>query len=248
MKTNESVDRPDAVAELPKLNREQSTMRSGITEALRHRIIDGTLPPGTRVSEEWVSREMGVSRGPVREALRELENEGLLVVYAYRGAFVNGISTDELRDVLIPVRLVLEREACLRALPIMTESDFRALDEITDEMRAVAEASESGALLALVDLDVRYHELLTELGGQYHTLQIWRSIQPRIRAGFYRLGSKHQDLREISEEHKTLLAALRTRDPLVAVTALETHICTTQLALLDQLESSGEVSEDGVIG
>ena len=226
-----------AAAELPRLNREQSTMSSGITEALRHRIIDGTLPPGTRVAEEWVSREMGVSRGPVREALRELENEGLVVVYAYRGAFVNEITTDELRDVLIPVRLVLEREACLRALPTMTEKDFGALDAIADEMRVVAAAGEAGALLALVDLDVRYHEYLTELGGQYHTLQIWRAIQPRIRAGFYRLGSRHRDLLEISDEHKILLAALRTRDPRVAVDALEIHICTTQLALLEQVES-----------
>lgn len=236
MKDNGSGESHVVAAELPRLNREQSTMRSGITEALRHRIIDGTLPPGTRVAEEWVSREMGVSRGPVREALRELENEGLVVVYAYRGAFVNEITTDELRDVLIPVRLVLEREACLRALPIMTDGDFRALDEIADEMRVVAAANEGGALLALVDLDVRYHEYLTELGGQYHTLQIWRTIQPRIRAGFYRLGSRHRDLLEISEEHKALLAALRTRDPKVAVDALEIHICTTQLALLDQLD------------
>ena len=245
MKDNGSGESHVVAAELPRLNREQSTMRSGITEALRHRIIDGTLPPGTRVAEEWVSREMGVSRGPVREALRELENEGLVVVYAYRGAFVNEITTDELRDVLIPVRLVLEREACLRALPIMTESNFRALDQIADEMRVVAAANESGALLALVDLDVRYHEYLTELGGQYHTLQIWRTIQPRIRAGFYRLGSKHRDLLEISEEHKTLLAAIRTRDPRIAVEALEIHICTTQLALLDQVDPSPAKADGG---
>lgn len=225
-------------AELPRLRREQATMRSEITDALRHKIIDGTLPPGTRIAEEWVSGEMGVSRGPVREALRELENEGLVVMHAYRGSFVSEITTAELRDILMPVRLVLEREACLRALPGMTENDFQVLDDIADQMRVVAAAGQSGALLALVDLDVRYHEFLTELGGQYHTLQIWRTIQPRIRAGFYRLGSGHRDLLEISDEHKALLAALRTRDPRVAVDALEIHICTSQLVLLDQVDGS----------
>jgi DNA-binding GntR family transcriptional regulator len=213
-------------------------MRSGVTEALRHRIIDGTLPPGTRVAEEWVSNEMGVSRGPVREALRALENEGLVIVNAYRGTVVSEITTDELRNILIPVRLILEREACLRALPTMTEKDFQVLDDIADQMGVVAAAGQSGALLALVDLDVSYHEYLTELGGQYHTLQIWRTIQPRIRAGFYRLGSRHRDLREICDEHKALLAALRTRDPRVAVDALEIHICTTQLELLDHVGGS----------
>lgn len=238
MNTMRSGESQIASAELPRLNRKQSTMRSGITEALRHRIIDGTLPPGTRVAEEWVSNEMGVSRGPVREALLELENEGLVVVHAYRGAVVNEITTDELRDILIPVRLILEREACLRALPAMTEDDFQVLDDIADQMRVVAAAGQSGALLALVDLDVRYHEHLTALGGQYHTLQIWRTIQPRIRAGFYRLGSRHRDLLEIPDEHKALLAALRTRDPRVAVDALEIHICTTQLELLDPVDGS----------
>ncbi len=224
-------------AELPRLNRDQSTMSSSITEALRYRIIEGTLPPGTRISEEWVSREMGVSRGPVREALRELENEGLIIVQAYRGAIVSEISTDDLRDILIPVRLVLETNACLRAISTMTESNFKVLEEIVDEMRAVAASDQDDALLALVDLDVKYHDYITSLGGQYHTLQIWRSIQPRIRAGFYRLGSRHGDLSEISAEHKILLDALRTRDPIIATKALETHICTTQLELLDRLEN-----------
>jgi DNA-binding GntR family transcriptional regulator len=218
-------------------------MRSSITEALRHRIINGTLPPGTRISEEWVSREMGVSRGPVREALRELENEGLIIVQAYKGAIVSEITTDDLRDVLIPVRLILESNACLRALSTMTESDFATLGDIVDQMRLVAIAGQSDALLALVDLDVRYHEYLTGLCDQYHTLQIWRSIQPRIRAGFYRLGSRHRDLNEISEEHKVLLDALRTRDPAVAISALETHICTTQLELLDKVDVSVAATE-----
>ena len=227
-------------AELPRLKREQATMRYGITDALRHRIIDGTLPPGTQVAEEWVSREMGVSRGPVREALRELENEGLLVVRPYRGAFVNEITTEELRDVLIPVRFILERQACLRALPTMTEKDFEALDNITEQMRSVAASQDEGTLLTLVDLDIAYHEYLTELGGQYHTLQLWRSIQPRIRAGFFQLGSRHRDLLEIAKEHKALLAVLRTRDPEAALDALETHICTTQLELVNQLgDTSG---------
>ena len=83
-------------------------MRSEITEALRMRIIDGTLSPGIRISEDWVASEMGVSRGPVREAIRELENEGLLVVLPYRGTFVSEISTSELRNTLIPIRLILE--------------------------------------------------------------------------------------------------------------------------------------------
>lgn len=224
---------------LPRLKREQATIRSEITDALRRRIIDGTLVPGSRLAEEWVSREMGVSRGPVREALRELENEGLVVVHAYRGAVVNEITTEELRDVLIPVRFILERQACLRALPMMTDQDFEALDDLAEQMRSVATSKVEGALMALVDLDVAFHEYLTKLGNQYHTLQLWRSIQPRSRAGMFHLGSRHRDLLEIADEHKVLIAALRTRDPEVALRELETHIRTTQLELLNRLGDAG---------
>jgi DNA-binding GntR family transcriptional regulator len=213
----------------------RSTMNTNVADVLSKNIIDGTLQPGTRISEDWASQEMNVSRGPVREALRQLENEGLVVVHPFRGAVVNDISTEELRDVLIPLRLILESQACLRALPNLTEENYIVLEKIVDDMRIAARREGEGNLLILVGLDVAFHEYLTELGNQYHTLHIWKLIQPRIRAGFFRLGSWHKDLMEISDEHKELVQALRTRDPKVALAALETHICTTQIDLLDSI-------------
>jgi DNA-binding GntR family transcriptional regulator len=213
----------------------RSTMTTNVADVLSRNKVDGTLQPGTRISEDWVSQEMNVSRGPVREALRQLENEGLIVVHPFRGAVVNDISTEELRDVLIPLRLILESQACLRALPNLTEENFSALEKIVEDMRIAARREGEGNLLILVGLDVAFHEYLTELGNQYHTLHIWKLIQPRIRAGFFRLGSRHKDLMEIAIEHKDLVQALRTRDPKVALAALETHICTTQIDLLDSI-------------
>jgi DNA-binding GntR family transcriptional regulator len=225
-----------AATELPRINREQSKLSSGITEVLRRKIIDGSLSPGARISEEWVSREMDMSRGPVREALRELENEGLVVVQAYRRAVVSEITTEELREVLIPVRFILEREACLKALPAMTETNFETLERLVEEMRGVAESQRDDSLLTLADLDASFHEYIVGLCGQYHTLQLWKSILPRICASFFHLGSWHQDLKEIADEHKILLNALRTGDPAIAISALEIHICTTQLELLNRAE------------
>jgi DNA-binding GntR family transcriptional regulator len=224
--------------ELPRSKRAHVTIQSGIANALRNRIIDGTLSPDTQVTEELISREMGVSRGPVREALRELEKEGLLVVHPFRGAFVSKISKEELRDVLIPVRFILEQQALSRALPTMTDKDFEVLDNLTEQMRSVASSQDEGTLLALVELDVTYHEYMVGLGDQYHTLQLWRSIQPRIRTGMFQLGAHHLDLLEIAEEHKVLLMALRTRDLEVALDALGTHIYTTQYELMNRLDAT----------
>jgi len=222
--------------DLPTLDRGAATMRSEITEALRLRIIDGTFSPGIRISEDWVAGEMGVSRGPVREAIRELENEGLLVVLPYRGTFVNEISTDELRSTLIPIRLILEQQACAVALPIMEEEDFAFLAEIVEKMRVVAKKNNLDTLVELVELDVRYHQYIMNLSKQYHAIQLWNTIQPRIRVGFYRLGLRHNDYQEITSEHSNLLEALRTRDSKIVFPALEHHICTDQFRLLDRIE------------
>ena len=224
-------------SELPVLDRSQSTMRSGITEALRLRIIDGTFSPGVRISEDWVAREMGVSRGPVRESIRELENEGLLIVLAYKGTFVNEISATELRNTLIPIRLILEKQACAVALPKMTEENFQVLAGIVDQMRVAAKKKNLDTLVKLVELDVQYHQYIMNLSAQYHAIQLWNSIQPRIRVGFYRLGLRHTDFQEITAEHEKLLEALRSKNSEIVFSALEHHICTDQFRLLDRLES-----------
>ncbi len=212
-------------------------MRSGITEALRLRIIDGTFPPGIKISEDRVAREMGVSRGPVRESIRELENEGLLMVLPYRGAFVNEISTLELRNTLIPIRLILEKQACAVVLPNMTEKNFQFLAGIVAEMKVVAKKNDHDTLIKLVELDVQFHQYIMNLSEQYHAIQLWNNIQPRIRVGFYHLGLRHNNFQEITAEHHKLLEAFRSKNSKIVFLALEHHICTDQFRLLDRLES-----------
>ena len=77
--------------------------------ALREEIKLGKLVDGGRLIEDQIARRLETSRGPVREALRELEHEGLVVSYPYRGAVVLGVSDEEVQHVLIPIRLTLER-------------------------------------------------------------------------------------------------------------------------------------------
>lgn len=101
--------------------------------------------------------------------------------------------------------------------------------------------------MTLVDLDVQFHGYLVDKGGQYHTKQIWQSIQPRIRAAFYRLGLQHSDLLEIAQEHETLLELLEKQDIQIAVEALEGHIYETNLALLNLAESSSAAGEKALV-
>ena len=191
-----------------------------VVEILRSAIITGGYEPGERLIEATLSTELGTSRGPVREALRQLENEGLVMSFPYRGAVVLGVSDDEVQEVLIPIRLTLERYSFLRALERMTEEDFA---ELGKQIWLMEQAARADDLARIVEADLRFHEIVIGASGQTHTVQIWRTIWPRIRAYFYRYG-RGQDLGRMVDEHRELLAALQSRDPERMRTVLEQHI------------------------
>lgn len=191
-----------------------------VVEILRSAIIMGDYEPGERLIEATLSTELGTSRGPVREALRQLENEGLVMSVPYRGAVVLGVSDEEVQEVLIPIRLTLERYSFAHALDRMTDADFA---ELGKQVWLMEQAAAADDLLKHVEADLRFHDIVISSSGQTHTVQIWRSIWPRIRAYFFRYG-RGSDLVTMVEEHRELLAALQTRDPALMLTQLERHI------------------------
>ena len=200
--------------------REPGPQRTRVAQTLREAIVNGRFEPGTRLIEEQLSTELETSRGPVREALRQLEQEGLVRSYPYRGAVVLGVSEEEVREILIPIRLSLERFAFRKALPLLTDDD---LAELGKQLWVMEDAAQQGDLPKLVEADISFHEVVLARAGRTHAVQLWRSIAPRIRAYFLRYG-EYTDLDFIVGEHREWLAAIRTRDPRVVLPALEDHI------------------------
>jgi len=167
-----------------------------VVEILRSAIITGGYEPGERLIEATLSTELGTSRGPVREALRQLENEGLVMSFPYRGAVVLGVSDEEVQEVLIPIRLTLERYSFMHALDRITEEEFA---ELGKQVWLMEQAAAADDLARHVEADLRFHEIVISASGQTHTVQIWRTIWPRIRAYFYRYG-RGQDRRRARQE------------------------------------------------
>lgn len=204
---------------LPQVSRE--SLRQRAAAALRDAIVWGRLAPGHRLVEEELSKQLGISRGPVREALRQLENEGLVVTYPYRGAEVVGVSEPELREVLLPIRLTVERFAVRHALPKLTDADFSTLQGMIDTMRR---AGAAGNLVAAVEADIRFHEFMIERSEQLHCIQLWRTIQPRVRTYFYRWGPMHPTPTDIADEHQEFFDILVTRDIDRVLALMDKHI------------------------
>jgi DNA-binding GntR family transcriptional regulator len=202
------------------------SLRHHVLQTLREAIINGRFQPGDRLIEEELCQQLGVSRGPVREALRQLEQEGLVVSFPYRATEVIGVTEAEIREVLMPLRLTLERFAFRHALPRIDAADFATLADLITTMRQAAAADN---LARIVEADMHFHELVLERSQQPHCLQIWRTISPRVRAYFYRCGPRHSRLDEIADEHDDLLAAMRSGNIEQVMQALEPHILVDKL-------------------
>jgi DNA-binding GntR family transcriptional regulator len=192
-----------------------------VLETLRTAIVSGRLRPGDRLVEAELADTFRTSRAPVREALRQLEQEGLVASRPYRRTEVLGVTQDEVEQVLVPIRLTIERFAFAKALPRLTDEELSDLGDLVADMTA---AAETGDLDRLAEADVRFHEYVIERSEQPHCLQIWRTIEPRVRAHFRRDVTQHQNPDDVADEHKQLLAALRTRDARMVSETLERHI------------------------
>jgi len=198
--------------------------RQQVVDQLREAIVTGVVQPGEQLKQESLSSDFGVSPGPVREALRQLQSEGLVEHYPNRGVFVTDVSTDEFLGVLLPVRLAIEAFAVPLAAHRMDESAFGELEALLRDMEREVERDD---LRAINELDVQFHERTVEASGSAHALQLWHSVLPRIRAQIYRLAPRHHDLVEIVDEHRRLLEALRGRDVDVVRAEIEHHIIGT---------------------
>ncbi|MEV5966585.1 GntR family transcriptional regulator [Kribbella sp. NPDC051952] len=204
--------------------------RQQVLDVLREEVVTGVRKPGEQLKQDMIASEFGVSPGPVREALRHLESEGLVEHVPNYGVYVADINPGELIRLLLPVRLAIETYAVPLAAGKLGASRLDRLEQIIDQMD---EGVRTDDIALINDLDVRFHEITIEAAGSLHALQLWRSVQPRIRALIYRLAPKHQDLAEIPQEHRQLLDALRAEDEIALRRAIEVHIIGTNTELLE---------------
>lgn len=197
----------------------RTVLREQIKEVLIERILAGDYAPEDRLVESAIARELEVSQGAVREALRDLEAMRFVESAAYRGARVRAVTERELAEIY-PVRAALEEVAGRAAA---TKATDELLEEMAREVAFMDEAAESGNRLEQVQHDVRFHELIVEASGNRVLLEVWKSLRVEARTLVTSIKAD-ADLRAIAEMHRPVLASLRSRDPDLAGKALREHI------------------------
>ncbi len=201
-----------------------TSRRQQIADALREAIVLGSLKPGEQLKQDDLRREFNVSPGPIREAMRQLESEGLVVHRPNSGVFVGDLSVEELLGVILPVRVAIETYALKRSMSLLTAEDFSELERLVDVMKAGAEAND---LNAVNNADLRFHERTVTASGSRHAIQLWRSVLPRIQLQVARLAPLHHLPEEIAREHLEMLEVLRSRDSRAVDAAVEEHVIGT---------------------
>jgi len=185
------------------------SMRHDVLRQLRNAILHGSFRPGERLNESEIAREMGISRGPVREAILELETEGLVKIEHRRGAYVVRLEPKVFGD-LVDLRILLETHAVRIAAPRCTPADCAAIKRIIEQMQS---AHAAGDTEKVVDSDLEFHRSLCALAGNDLLLEAWEQLSGRLRLAML-LWIKHglDDADENVRMHQEVLEAMRQGD------------------------------------
>ncbi len=218
----------------------RSVLSDQVKDRLLRAILDGRYPPGARIVETRVARELGTSQAPVREALRDLEALGVVESTAFRGARVRRPSADELLEGFT-IRAELESLGARLAIDHLTDEDLCVLAGYVDEMRR---AADDGDLHAEATADAAFHGRIVELAGNATLERVWRTLEPFSRT-YITMVVPGVDRRRIAELHTPVLAALRLRDPIAVDAVIHEHFAETAAMLARLWSTDGSAARDG---
>lgn len=211
----------------------RQSLTSAVADKLREQIIRGEMPEGTQLRQDAIASQYEVSRIPVREALRQLDAEGLITIIPNRGAVVPALSPDDIEE-LFSIRALLEPEVLKLSIPHLTEEDLSkakaVLRKFVDELRHEEHLSSWGRL------NWQFHSTLYSRANQPRFMSIIRNVnnsgERYTRLQLYLT----QGMKRANEEHHQLLELCRTQEARSAGKLLREHILHAGQSLKEVLQ------------
>ena len=214
-------------------------LRDVVFNTLRQAILKGELKPGERLMEIALAERLGVSRTPIREAMRKLELEGLVVMIPRRGAQVANITEKDLNDVL-EVRIALENVAIEKACKNMTDED---MSRLWVAAKSFEHTIGEGNLVKLAEADVAFHEIIYQASDNKRLSQTLNNLREQIYR--YRVEYlKDGETRDVLvREHEELTRAIRERDVERAQKISFQHIENQRMGIIHSIQAENEMKE-----
>lgn len=210
---------------------EYMPLRDIVFKALREAIITGELKPGERLMEIKLANELGVSRTPVREAIRKLELEGLVIMTARKGAEVAPINEKDLMEVL-EIRKTLEGLACELAVSNATKENVEQFIEIN---KLIEVAIKEDDIEEITKQDVAFHEAIYQITNNKRLIQMLHQLKEHIFRYRFEYIKDMKNKQTIVEEHNAIILALKKNDQKNAKKEIEKHIEVQEKYILNTL-------------
>jgi len=206
-------------------------LRELVLDAIRSAIMNGTLQPRERLMEIQMAEELGVSRTPIREALRNLELEGFIVMVPRKGAYVADLSFKDIADVF-EIRAALEGLAAGLAAERITEEELEDMERLLVEKRDAITQNDIGKL---VEVDTKFHALMYQASRNERLSSIISNLREQIQR--FRLTSLSYPgrMKESLNEHKKIVEAIQSRDIQIARHLAQEHIENAENVLIECL-------------
>jgi len=199
------------------------SLHESLVAPLREMILQGELRPGEKVPEEQLCERFGVSRTPIREALKVLAAEGVLQILPHRGAIVARITEDQIEE-LFPIMASLERLAGALACARATDADIARVRALHDRMM---ECFENGDEVEYLKHNRLIHESFFEIAGNVTLSAFYQQILTRIHACRFVVRKSREHWANAVSEHCEMIEALEARDAMRLATLLELHVTGT---------------------
>lgn len=217
------------------LGRDHRPLRDIVCDELRRLIINGDYPPGSHLVEDRLARELGVSRNPVREALRVLQAEGFIDMIPRRGAIVATLSDEEVRDIF-DVRMALERLAAQLAARRAEPEDVEKMRRILERAQAALAKDDASKL---TDLNAEFHELVLVVSGNGYLRDVMLQLRGRMKWIFSRTAGSPRGQHSL-DEHVLLADAIERGEEDAAAELALRHVQAAADSYWQAREESGE--------
>jgi DNA-binding GntR family transcriptional regulator len=210
-----------------KLN-DYKTLREVIFNTIREAIIMGELKPGERLMEIHLAEKMGVSRTPVREAIRKLELEGLVTMIPRKGAHVAELSAKDIMDVL-EVRATLDGLASALSAERIKDNELKELDNTRKQFAIYAD---KGNLVGSIKKDVEFHDVIYRSSRNDRLIQIANNLREQVQRFRVIYMKDYSSYADLIKEHSEIYEAIATRDIERAGKAAQAHIINQEAAII----------------
>lgn len=207
-------------------------LRDVVFHTLREAILRGDLKPGERLMELQLAEKLGVSRTPIREAIRMLEQEGLAVTMPRRGAEVARMTLKDMEDVL-EIREALDELAVRIACARITDEQLKKLSEVKKQFES---STQTGDVKQIAEADVSFHDVIYEATGNPKLVTLLNNLREQVYRYRVEYIKNPKNYPVLIKEHEAILQSLKDREVDRAVSAMQEHVANQALAVKEIIQ------------